>query len=369
MKKLIICALSFITTIQAFALELGSEPTVSVQIKKPESNSPHQHRKVNGVVDGIQDTAKNIKLLNLKFSSKELQAVNQRITRLAQNQQAYTTNFSSPKSKRLEVNNLPILDQGEHGSCVMFAVTTAINAATQKTGDQQISQLCQLQLGSYIASKSFYISGWDGSFADKTLEFIENYGYLTLEEQKTNGCGGEIEYPTQAMPSNSLSLEQFWERKPNQLSVFWGPIASRKNLFEEENQSERTLALVKEFIDEGIFVSTGVMLFAPYQVGVAGAGGYHQQENDTWILSPTVVRHALREGNRAGHEMLIIGYDDSACVTDEQNNQHCGLIQLQNSWGTDVGDNGYFYMSYDYFMTAVMEAHYYLDLSQLFGTP
>jgi C1A family cysteine protease len=57
----------------------------------------------------------------------------------------------------------------------------------------------------------------------------------------------------------------------------------------------------------------------------------------------------------AGHEMIIIGYDDNAIAVDQDGNSHQGLLFLRNSMGDDVGDNGNNYMSYDFFEKFVDE--------------
>ena len=50
-----------------------------------------------------------------------------------------------------------------------------------------------------------------------------------------------------------------------------------------------------------------------------------------------------------GHAVVCCGYDD-----EKQ------LFLIHNSWGTDLGDNGYYYLPYDYVTTT--------DLSDDFWT-
>jgi len=51
-------------------------------------------------------------------------------------------------------------------------------------------------------------------------------------------------------------------------------------------------------------------------------------------------------GKHANHAMVIMGYDDSKRA-----------FKLQNSWGTNWGDDGYGWISYDHVKTAVFEAY------------
>lgn len=53
--------------------------------------------------------------------------------------------------------------------------------------------------------------------------------------------------------------------------------------------------------------------------------------------------------------MVIIGYDDSAVATDKYGNKHQGLLILRNSWSSATGDQGNYYMTYDYFEVFVLE--------------
>ena len=62
----------------------------------------------------------------------------------------------------LGMNNVPVLDQGSHGTCVTFATTAAVDAVLGK-GDY-VSQLCNLELGATLEQFGYYPSGWDGSF-------------------------------------------------------------------------------------------------------------------------------------------------------------------------------------------------------------
>lgn len=58
--------------------------------------------------------------------------------------------------------------------------------------------------------------------------------------------------------------------------------------------------------------------------------------------------------------MVIDGYDDNACATyqtkDGTQKQQCGLLRLRNSLGSQAGDAGDYYMTYDYFKAMIIEA-------------
>lgn len=47
--------------------------------------------------------------------------------------------------------------------------------------------------------------------------------------------------------------------------------------------------------------------------------------------------------SRGGHAMVIVGYD--------RRNASLPYFICKNSWGTQAGDEGYYYLSYDYIRT------------------
>lgn len=56
------------------------------------------------------------------------------------------------------------------------------------------------------------------------------------------------------------------------------------------------------------------------------------------------------------HELLITGYDDDVQVRDDNGHTQQGIFTLRNSWSSLVGDNGNYYVTYDYFKFLALEA-------------
>ncbi|MGE3919925.1 MAG: hypothetical protein AB7F64_03070, partial [Gammaproteobacteria bacterium] len=63
------------------------------------------------------------------------------------------------------------------------------------------------------------------------------------------------------------------------------------------------------------------------------------------------------EGNTGLQSAVIIGYDDEATATSGIFNEAKGLLILRNSWGDWSGDNGNYYMSYNYLKMLVAQGH------------
>ena len=117
---------------------------------------------------------------------------------------------------------------------------------------------------------------------------------------------------------------------------------------------DTTLQNVKSALDAGDRLTFGVLLFG-LDEGLAGAVGKHHSYNDSWVLTPEIIKDIEAHGEFGGHAMIITGYDDDATAIDSHGRSHKGLLTLRNSWGSQIGDKGDFYMSYDYFKTLTLE--------------
>lgn len=265
-----------------------------------------------------------------------------------------------PRAKQLGMNGVPVLDQGSHGACVTFAATAAVDA-TFNLGDG-VSQLCQLELGRYLEKVGYSPSGWDGSFAHIVLNQMSTFGVISKKHQAAEGCGGLREYPGQTYdtPENTITPEDFHIAQESKEffnpSTFWYPILHVNQTFYQPTDNESVLDAVKNSIDAGDRVVFGSFLISPMD-GLAGAVGTHNTHNDTWILTAKLRNDLYSSMDFAGHEMVITGYDDTATIVDENGKVHRGLLTIRNSWGSEVGDSGNFYMSYEYFYNLVIEAH------------
>lgn len=243
----------------------------------------------------------------------------------------------------LGMNNVPVLDQGMHGTCVTFAVTGVLDAAIAK-GDY-ISQLCNLQLGTYLEKHGYGVSGWDGSYATTVINQIEQYGIINKEKQRALGCGGLTKYPTYSTHNPELFMDPETYLSRNEFifgnGVHWSDVY-------QKNNPTKTLDEVKQALLAGnrlVFAT----LIPHTELGFVGAVGKHNTwfYQDTWVLTPAILTGL--DQIEAAHEMIITGYDDNAVAVDNNGKEHKGLLVLRNSWGSGFGDWGDFYMSYDYF--------------------
>jgi C1A family cysteine protease len=286
---------------------------------------------------------KIIQLLKVKLSTETKSRLQREVKEMNAPLAAKHTSLGLPRSKQLGMSNVPVLDQGRHGTCATFAITAAIDARLGK-GDY-ISQLCYLQLGNYLAKNGQQkYSGWDGEYPINIINNITQYGVVNKSNQQTKGCGGLTQYPTDNKQTPASFMEPTKYQAMSEMVfgtvINWDEI-SRVN-------SETKLDDVKEALNAGDRIVFGVLL-PRVDLGTVGAVGRHKNWlfEDTWVLTPEVKKGL--DNIDSGHAMIITGYDDDAVATDDHGNKHTGLLKLRNSWGTYAGDYGEFYMSYDYF--------------------
>jgi Peptidase C1-like family len=337
-----------------FAQDIKITGTITQAVKVPSTSLPAKMslKKNTGY------TTKEIKLLKVQLSPHAQQNLSIRARNASTHSQQFAEKARNsaryPAKVELGMNNVPVLDQGMHGSCVTFACTAAVDAALNK-GDY-VSQLCQLELGNYLEKNGYTFSGWDGSWGRLVLNQMDVFGIVSKEQQQTQGCGSLKQYPiAELQPEDTISVEEYHQMSEciNELIV-WSPVLDVYQSFSDRIDINKTVDEVKAALNAGDRLTFGFLLL-DFDLGFMGAIGKHKAEGDTWVLTPEIARDAYLTHNFGGHEMVITGYDDDALAIDNQGHEHRGLFILRNSWGNKVGDQGDFYMSYDYFKLFAIE--------------
>lgn len=271
-----------------------------------------------------------------------------------------------PSQADVGMNGVPVLDQGAHGTCATFANTAAIDALLGK-GDY-VSQLCNLTLGNYLEKRGYAPSGWDGSNGQYVLNQMLAFGFVSKDNQQSKSCGALKEYPIydENQIGKPMSLDDFrgvseqLDSERNGSMFYWKPLLDFTSSFgldaTDTYDGEKVLTRVKETLakkvqDTETRLTFGVLL--PYRHCNVGACARFHKRNDTWAMVKEIKDDP--HPRIGGHEMIITGYDDEAVATDQDNVKHKGILKLRNSWGSDVGDKGEFYMTYDFFKEFAME--------------
>lgn len=291
---------------------------------------------------------KEIQLLQIELSDSTKVLLANR----AQSAQVPVSTFSTtssqsldlPKKIQLGMNKVPVLDQGIHGTCVVFALTGAIDAVLGK-GDY-VSQICHLQLGNYLEKHGYGVSGWNGSWAINVIQQIEQFGIVNRSQQRSKGCGGVYSYPVNNKYNSASFIEPDAFRSMSEL--IFGKLVNWTEVADYSTEPEKKLNDVKQVLQSGDRLVFAVML-PRVDLGTAGAVGKYKTwiYKDSWVLTPEILKGVDKIDS--AHEMIITGYDDNAVAVDNHGVKHRGLLILRNSWSESVGNYGEFYMSYDYF--------------------
>ena len=305
---------------------------------------------------------KLVSVLPVRLKSEERRALVKQanLRQVAQKQQVSSN--SLPERINLGMNGVPVLDQGAWGTCATFAATAALDAQLNLQSNDQISQLCHLQLSRSLSLPDVW-GGWEGSYGKLVLKQLQEYGYWNLSNQKTYGCGGLYDYPSYSYNNGqSMTKGDYIVHQSGSLnSTDWKELYNLDSSNTANHKvTQRLLQNIKQQLNSGRRVIFGVLLDVS-QSDPGAVGEYQNIANDAWVLNNTILDHIFYDKEVGGHEMVIIGYDDKACANyiDENNTKQkqCGLLRLRNSWSAEAGDHGDYYMSYLYFTSLVLEAY------------
>lgn len=272
--------------------------------------------------------SKDFDLITSKFFSIQLQPIrlSKKIDNITADEVQFSErdyslhgvfDFQSSKSVDLGMGNVPVLDQGPYGTCVTFATTAAMNVILG-VGDF-ISQQCSLMLN--LALGANY---WNGAYeASQIITPLQTYGIVSKTE-----C--PYEYPDRY---KSITLNEYTALADENISA--------KDIT-HKYFSNITLNDVKTALNNGHRILFGFGLLSGSDVN--SIGGFSIKVNcantvgGLWACKQPGSMVDYCSGMTAGHEAIIIGYDDSQ-----------EILKIRNSWGPEVGDHGNFYMTYKFF--------------------
>ncbi len=345
MKKIITSTIAALASGAVFAANISLDGTVDVKIK------PNNKNFGSGTNQVLQ-----FELPKFKLSEQAKQVLKHRGRQYKANGPQPIHASELPLRVQLGMQGTPVLNQGMHGSCVTFATTAAYDA-TLGAGDY-ISQLCNLELGSYLSiHEKIPANGWNGSLGTWVLDQMDKYGVISKNYQTEYGCAGVKEYPVyeELNEGQPMSEAEFKQHSVDiKKLIKWELLLNDGDAFEGSVDMIAIVEKIKEELARGHRVTFGTLL--DVNVGNAGAVGSYKQSGDTWMLTPDIIADVVYGNIYAGHEMVITGYDDAAEVYDEEGHSNQGVFTLRNSWSEYAGDNGNYYMTYDHFIMLALEA-------------
>lgn len=202
--------------------------------------------------------------------------------------------------------------------------------------DKTIPIYDQLNIGSCTANSAcacfrYEVAQLVNNFDFEPSRLFEYYNTRKLQGWEGEDSGGFIRDAFKAMNQYGLALDKTWPYNPSQYAVKPSTIAYNEGLknvavkYAAVNQNESE---IKQTLVSGAAVSFGFNVYDSF---------FGSWDKTTGIMPIPKKTESLQ----GGHAVTIVGYDDS---------KKCFLIQ--NSWGTDWGINGKFWMPYSFLLNA-----------------
>ena len=221
----------------------------------------------------------------------------------------------TPLAHDLQMSGVPVLDQGQYGTCVTFAATAALDALLVK-GDF-VSQQCSLAFN--LGQGNNY---WNGAYKiSEIIDPIKQYGVVSK-----SSCTKPY-----ADRNQKLTVAEYQALVDKTVDVSKVTIVYK---------ATADIATVKRALDAGHRVAIGFLLDGGSSEAVRGFDILYsgqKYKGGLWACKQgSSVNHCVK--SNAGHEIVIVGYDDAQ-----------KLFKIRNSWSQTVGAQGDYFMSYEFF--------------------
>lgn len=222
----------------------------------------------------------------------------------------------------LGMANVPVLDQGAYGTCVTFSSTAALDALLAK--GNFISQECSLALNKALGNNY-----WDGAyFPSQIVDPLKRYGVISQSK-----CPRA--YADESYLLSSLKYARYISK----------PESAVVKGVSYKYYDDPSIEQLREIIDRGHRVMIGFVLDGSDRVSVRGFDAQVDgkvYQGGLWACEQSGKK--VCEKYNAGHEVVVMGYDDAQ-----------ELVKIRNSWSSGVGKDGDYYMSYKYFESQVLD--------------
>lgn len=311
-----------------FTVDGTIETTIPIKVKSNNLNTTYDLNALNGfkVIKLMSITpSETMKLKNRKALADSFAAGGEN----DYSKGITTFDLTSTGSVDLGMNKVPVLDQGAFGTCVTFSTTAALDSLITKkdstiTEDDYdfIDQQCTLELNKGLGNNY-----WHG--ANNATEIV-----IPLKQNgiiKKDNCFG-ITYP------NARATITKSKYKTRSITKYNDKINYK--FYDTANLDSIKKAL---FAGHRVLIGFGLSNIDGNKISVNGFDLIVNKNEPTtgglWACKqPGDNTNYCPSDASAGHEVIVIGYDD---------NQQ--LLKIRNSWGTDPGENGDYYMTYTFF--------------------
>lgn len=202
-------------------------------------------------------------------------------------------------SPEFSPTNWPVWDQGNLGSCTAFAILSSIHYYAPEIKPSTLFQYYNERF------EDGDINGDNGSTISQAAHCLSKYGYCSIET---------------------------WPYDITQFTVKPSPQS-----YEQGLQNIKALAKIFEFESINYCQQTIIQCLSRNSPIVLGISVYESFESPTVAKTGQVPMPMPNEQLLGGHAVSLVGYD----LTTRK-------WKLRNSWGANWGDDGYFYLPFEY---------------------
>lgn len=206
----------------------------------------------------------------------------------------------------------PVFDQGETNSCTAFAIAAVLNYNRMKSKETPPFRPSELFIYYNERLEEGTIKEDAGAEIRTGMKCINKYGFCSHR--------------------NWPFVPQKLKNKPNARAYMAGTLYKAAEYYRLNNNNINEL---KACLVSGNPFIMGYSCFDSGEIADTNGG--------------IIPMPKTKDKDLGGHAIVCCGYDDEK-----------KLFQLHNSWGTECGDKGYYYLPYDYMTTT--------DLSDDFWT-
>lgn len=226
----------------------------------------------------------------------------------------------------------PIGDQGDQGSCVAWASTY-----------YQASHETALAKG--LSNKNSTAGVLSPKWTYNMINYGVDGGSSFLDAYQLLSQNGAVSIANFPYDGNYLS----WDLNTQDWVAATSNRLGAAKYLEGVNTSPQNLTHIKQALSNGHILTFATYfygwVFTTIQANAETQNRFVGQQAASWVNSPT-----------GGHMITIVGYDDNVWIDVNQNGQvdpgEMGAFLVANSWGSDWGNNGFIWISYDAFLSA-----------------
>ncbi len=238
--------------------------------------------------------------------------------------------------------NVAVRDQADTELCWAFSTMAAAQASYAKeTGDPSVMQLSPSHLGYFMYNRvndPQYRTEGDRNI-DPSGNWIEAGGasYFTFNHLATwSGAGAEANTPFTISGPDASGNTHYTGPTSFDPALAYNDALVQQNCVSYHEADEAT---VKDL----------VTTYGSAVVSIESSANYYTGDDQRYFYNN-------RYAEKNNHEVLIVGWDDSVSASNFQSEDsktgqivspsRDGAWIVMNSWGTEWGDNGFFYVSY-----------------------